>query len=180
MKKLLNVLLALMLCLGLVACGGSSDTGTDGTSASNTNNKTDEPTVIDITMDNWQEYFEIKDTVYVNPMGECRPDTHFVLKDTTNVFEVNFDVEASYVREWRYVEINDEEQTIVIGELVEDKEVEHLTLTNSWHGGLDEFGNLELSFVPGWDSQSSGDIVKMTVCSQFELTSISGTITYNK
>lgn len=63
MKKLLNVLLVLTICLGLVACGNDSsndDTSADSTiqNDSSQDNNTEEITV-ELTADNWKDYFEI-------------------------------------------------------------------------------------------------------------------------
>lgn len=62
MKKKLVLLLATLMCISLCACGGS-----EGTSGDNTNTQKEESgglfktkKEIEITLDNWQEYFEIK------------------------------------------------------------------------------------------------------------------------
>lgn len=93
MKKLLSLLLALVLCLSLCACGGSAELekyqkyetlinyleaeeyenayyellrlsqGAQGTQGTEQEEK--ELVTVDITLDNWQEYFEIR------PYEEC-------------------------------------------------------------------------------------------------------------
>ena len=62
MKKKLVLLLATLMCVSLCACGGN-----ETSSGNNTDTKTEEngglfktKKEIEITMDNWQEYFEIK------------------------------------------------------------------------------------------------------------------------
>jgi len=64
MKKKLVLLLATLMCISLCACGGN-----ESTSENNTDTKTEENVFlssskegkeVEITMDNWQEYFEIK------------------------------------------------------------------------------------------------------------------------
>ena len=67
MKKKLVLLLATLMCISLCACGGS-----ETSSGNNTDTKTEENggslsqgegREVEITMDNWQEYFEEKDIV---------------------------------------------------------------------------------------------------------------------
>lgn len=52
MKKLLALLLAVVMCASFVACGGEE--------TNNTGSQKQEEKTIEITMDNWQDYFEIK------------------------------------------------------------------------------------------------------------------------
>ncbi len=61
MKKLIALLLIAAACLSLVACSEGGNTETDG------NTET-----VEITLDNWQEYFEIKfgANFIKNPFGE--------------------------------------------------------------------------------------------------------------
>lgn len=175
MKKFLNAMLAVLLCLGLVACGG-----TDSSSGSNDNNETSGPTEIVITTDNWNDYFEIKDRTYINPMGEPRPDTVFAIKDGYTVTSINVTVKFNYLQEWRYVEIDNEAQTVTVGEVNPDRESESKTGERVIAGFSDEHGNIEVSLQDGWSSNTKGDITDMTICSQFEITSIEGTITLSE
>ena len=82
MKKWIALLLAAVLCLSLAACGNGKTEDNSGTSQEQTTNNspqdTDEPSnaelteqTVEITLDNWQDYFEF------------RPDVH-VLKDSYN------------------------------------------------------------------------------------------------
>ena len=82
MKKLIALLLAAVLCLSLAACGNGKTEDNSGTSQGQTTDNspqdTDEPSnaelteqTVEITLDNWQDYFEF------------RPDVH-VLKDSYN------------------------------------------------------------------------------------------------
>lgn len=54
MKKIISLLLVTMMCISLCACGGSGDSSTGNGGIFK------EKKEIEITMDNWQEYFEIK------------------------------------------------------------------------------------------------------------------------
>lgn len=82
MKKWIALLLAAVLCLSLTACGNGKTEDNSGTSQGQTTDNslqdTDEPSnaelteqTVEITLDNWQDYFEF------------RPDVH-VLKDSYN------------------------------------------------------------------------------------------------
>ena len=82
MKKWIALLLTAVLCLSLTACGNGKTEDNSGTSQGQTTDNslqdTDEPSnaelteqTVEITLDNWQEYFEF------------RPDVH-VLKDSYN------------------------------------------------------------------------------------------------
>lgn len=82
MKKWIALLLAAVMCLSLAACGNGKTDDNSGTSQGQTTDNspqdTDEPSnaelteqTIEITLDNWQEYFEF------------RPDVD-VLKDSYN------------------------------------------------------------------------------------------------
>ena len=75
MKKWIALLLAAVLCLSLVACGNGKTEDNSGTSQGQTTNNspqdTDEPSnaelteqTVEITLDNWQEYFEFRPVVY--------------------------------------------------------------------------------------------------------------------
>ncbi|MDD6263264.1 MAG: hypothetical protein PUA83_09320, partial [Clostridiales bacterium] len=65
MKKWIALLLAAVLCLGLAACG-------DSRTQDNSPQDTDEPSntglteqTVEITLDNWQDYFEFRPDVHV-------------------------------------------------------------------------------------------------------------------
>ena len=75
MKKLIALLLAAVMCLSLAACGNGKTEDNSGTSQGQTTDNspqdTDEPSnaelteqTIEITLDNWQEYFEFRPVVY--------------------------------------------------------------------------------------------------------------------
>lgn len=85
MKKAISLLLALVMCLSLCACGGGND-------APETQETTlppeTEPKIktIEISMDNWQDYFSIESDVSVskNDFGELKyffPEMQFRLKN---------------------------------------------------------------------------------------------------
>lgn len=52
MKKIIALLLAVVMCFSLVACGGDKETS---------NNNEPQEETIEITIDNWQNYLEIKE-----------------------------------------------------------------------------------------------------------------------
>ena len=76
MKKWIALLLAAVLCLSLAACGNGktedSSSTSQGQTTDNSPQDTDEPSnaelteqTIEITLDNWQEYFEFRTVVKV-------------------------------------------------------------------------------------------------------------------
>ena len=77
MKKWIALLLAAVLCLSLAACGKSTTEENSGTTqgqtADNSTQDTDEPSsaelteqTVEITLDNWQDYFEFRPVVHVS------------------------------------------------------------------------------------------------------------------
>ena len=56
MKKIIALIVVVAMCLSLVACGGGTDTSQE-TENNTTDNIDYEP--IEITLDNWQDYFEV-------------------------------------------------------------------------------------------------------------------------
>ena len=85
MKKWIALLLAAVLCLSLAACGKSTTEENSGTTqgqtADNSTQDTDEPSsaelteqTVEITLDNWQDYFEFRPDVHVlkNSYNEIR------------------------------------------------------------------------------------------------------------
>lgn len=140
MKKALSVLLALILCLPLCACGnqdkykkydaliGYIEAGDSGNAINevlaligqNGAEGTETPevatTTVEITLDNWQEYFEIRvcESKHYNAFGELeetRRGDAICLKErylsslTTGGAEVAFKVTAT-IEHWEYDEEN--------------------------------------------------------------------------
>ena len=117
MKKKLVLLLATLMCISLCACGGS-----ETSSGNNTDTKTEEnggslsqgeEKEVEITMDNWQEYFEEKDVLSVkyNSFDEIE-DIYFykilTLKEGISVdpYKSDIAVEANIHYEQYYVNID--------------------------------------------------------------------------
>ena len=85
MKKILALLLAAVLCLSLVACGKSTTEENSGTTQGQTTADSPQDTdtsnntelteqTVEITLDNWQDYFEFRPDVHVlkNSYNEIR------------------------------------------------------------------------------------------------------------
>lgn len=110
MKKMIAILLAAVMCFSLVACGGEKGTTTT------------EPQyeTVEITLDNWQEYFEVRPESFVfteNSFGEVSDievDIYLMTKDgiVCDVSNCNIAVEWEYT--WGYTSfvINRENETI--------------------------------------------------------------------
>lgn len=139
MKKAISLLLVLMLCLSLCACGGSNEmpeaqVSTDpATTPEATEPATTEATepeeselttvCVEITLENWQDYFELREyTEFVeNGFGEiddAKTLWSVVSKDGYTVDEENCDVtfEFTYDEESVVATINTETKTVVYGE----------------------------------------------------------------
>lgn len=91
MKKLLSLLMALLLCLFVVACGGDAKSDNGGGADNGGSDKTNEPAVtawlvdgnkinadrlrddmqtVELTLDNWREYIKVYNTVYTALQGD--------------------------------------------------------------------------------------------------------------
>ena len=127
MKKKVVLILATLMCISLCACGGSEEISKDSTGIKIENNidvnkdtKTEESSntsllkkEIEITLDNWQEYFEEKDVLGVeyNAFDEIE-DIYFyknlTLKEGISIdtYESNIAVEANVHYEQYYVNID--------------------------------------------------------------------------
>lgn len=66
MKKLIALLLAAVLCLSLAACGNGKTEDNSGTSQGQTTDNSPQEQTIEITLDNWKEYFEFRTVASVN------------------------------------------------------------------------------------------------------------------
>lgn len=86
---------------------------------------------VEITSDNWQDYFEIveREEIELNNFGEISDmykDFYLVLKGGYEIagYETEIAVEYNYLTEWRYVEIDKENGVLTIGDLVPDRSSE--------------------------------------------------------
>jgi hypothetical protein len=112
MKKLLALLLAVM-CFSLGACGGEKDTATI------------EPQyeTVEITPDNWQDYFEVRSESFVfteNNFGEVSDievEIYLMTKDGIVCDISNCDIAVEWEYTWGYTSflINRENETITYG-----------------------------------------------------------------
>ena len=173
MKKLFNFLLVAILCFGLVGCGRGS------TLHDNSSNDGNESKVIDITKENWDTYFEIKDDIHVNPVGDVRPDTCFVLKDKYKAENVSILLECTSTCEWHFVEIDNEEKKITVGELDENKTSEQRN-SNRHIVGFDKNGGVKTSLIDSWQTDKYEDQMSLTIYKDFTITFIEGTLTLSK
>lgn len=172
MKKILNLLIALFMCFALVACGNNKE-------SENGSNKQDENKLIEITMENWDTYFEIKDDLYVNAVGEIYPDKVLVLKEDYDVEYVQISFDYKYTNEWYFVEIDNDKKTIEIKEVDSTKESEE---KNSSRSGvmLDENNEIYVSLIDSWNSTTLGDKKSMTIAGNIEITNFDGGIELSK
>ena len=133
MKKWIALFLAAVLCLSLAACGNGKTEDNSGTSQGQTTHNspqdTDEPSnaelteqTVEITLDNWQEYFEFRPVVYeskdsYNEITGMQVIYKFLPKEA--IAEIVFDVQ--YIDPYACVYSYDlNTQKLTIGEYTED------------------------------------------------------------
>ncbi len=191
MKRFVVLLLAAVMCLSLVACGGSNDTlTTDETEA--TVSKETEPKLVsvEITLDNWQNYFELREyTKFIeNGFGEIDDaETYWTLvsKDEYAFDMENCDVtfEFTYDEEIVAATVDTDSKTVIYGEVTgsrtSEAKVETMNGVGQYVGGKSnerygEYLNAELFNIENEELVSVFDrrIVNITVIQ------ISGTFSY--
>ncbi len=153
MKKFLFIFLVLSVCVSLASCGQSTDYSKydslissiekgdyegahaelDRLAAFDENTTVPEYSAVEITLDNWSEYYEIVEVheTSLNNFDEVEDmykTYKFVLKDGYDIDtdSTQIDIEFNYTKEWRYVTVDKENETLTIGELVEDRQPEDM------------------------------------------------------
>ncbi len=93
MKKILALLLAAVMCLSLVACGGGKEvvSGFDGTPALNLNSVDKHITRIELTVDNWKDY--IKEYNYDIKMVEKDAFGEITKEEMVTVYRLGYGTE---------------------------------------------------------------------------------------
>lgn len=157
MKKITVLMLSVVLCLCAVSCGSDDSYEKYGTLIEylekgdfdmaksyideleedyTAESGTTEAVSVEITADNWQDYFEIVQEKHTNTndFGETTDvyyTPYLVLKEGYKTFEegetrTKIAVEFNCVAEWRYVEIDLAAAEITVGELVPDRSPEEI------------------------------------------------------
>lgn len=112
MKKLFALLLAAVMCLSLCACDGIVSDGASSGGATPGNAGRGKIKTITLTLENFNDYFELKEvlTVPTNAFGEVDKeksvtiDTVYVLKpEYQEKFVTEWDYESAYSIEWTYI-----------------------------------------------------------------------------
>ena len=164
MKKWIALLLAAVLCLSLAACGNGKTEDNSGTSQGQTTDNslqdTDEPSnaelteqTVEITLDNWQEYFEFRPVVYeskdsYNEITGMQVIYKFLPKEAIaeNIVDVGEDDErivfdVQYIDPYACVYSYDlNTQKLTIGEYTEDSSTysaDDLLPSEDWSGTYD-------------------------------------------
>lgn len=72
MKKIISMLLVVVMCFALCSCGSKETSSDVKEKISNEGEEEKKTTSVEITLDNWQEYFEIRfcETFWYNNFGE--------------------------------------------------------------------------------------------------------------
>ncbi|MDO4500739.1 MAG: hypothetical protein Q4B60_05620 [Erysipelotrichaceae bacterium] len=182
MKKLFAMLLVVAMCFSLVACGNSSEmkeTSKNDVSKESVTEGSSEETVktVEITTDNWQDYFEIVERAETiknafDEIDSMRQSAFIVLKNGYEMVGYNTDitVEYNYIMEWRHVEIDIEKGVLTIGELASNLESQEM------NGMITNIFESETSLIDGYGR--SGDA--QTVPTNIEITRIQGTLYYSE
>ncbi len=209
MKKAVSLILALVLCLGLCACGSGNDTSetteatdaptepssTESTPATTPITETSTPTetepqytTVEITMENWEHYFEYNVNVSprMNAFGEVEtlcPVMCFRLKDEWASITTDMDVALEYNAIDTYscmFSYNVETGEFAVGEKIEDMNsgglwgfTRKMDETNI-EAGVSLFGTP----IPG-RAEVEGNIAKIlgSMYATIEILRIQGTIT---
>ena len=205
MKKIIALLLALVMCLSLCACGGGNDTP-ETTEAPTAPPTTEAPTTlpttevfaptetepqytsVEITMENWENYFEYNLTVSprMNAFGEVEtlcPVMSFCLKDEWASITTDIDVAIEYNAIDTYscmFSYNVDTGEFVVGEKIEDMNSGGLwgRTTTIDETDIEEGAWLFGTSIPG-RAEVEGNIAKIlgSMYATIEILRIQGTIT---
>ena len=102
MKKAISLLLVLVLCLSLCACGGNDTPKTEAPTETTAHIETEpQYTTIEITLDNWMEYFEFRRVVVdrrndFNELTEFYPNMNMCLKTEWAEVATEMEVAVEY------------------------------------------------------------------------------------
>ena len=187
MKKAMSLLLTLVMCLSLCACGGGNDTPETTeipttTIPATTELEISEPETtapieaepqyetVEITMENWEDYFEFTHFYipYKNSFGEVENfsvETRFCLKDGYNASNVDIAIEYSYVEQGFTYEVNFENGTLTFGKAVD-----------SWGLTKDTTDMAITAFPCHLPSVGGRDETSVVIRTNYEMLRIQGTI----
>ena len=124
MKKTICAMLSLVLCLSLAACGGKTAPteapAVTEAPAQVTTEAAAVPVTVEITMDNWEQYFELISAADASSQGEYWALGYgLVLREEYGYVSGNVDFELTYDLEQRPFEGNAEDMTWTLGEALE-------------------------------------------------------------
>lgn len=188
MKKLFTMLLVVVMIFSLVACSGTE-----------TNNSESNQETIEVTLDNWKDYFELRVAVEeeMNDFDELEkiyPATYFILKEEfeNNIIEMDIAVEYSckepFYQEFSYnVETGEmSEGQVIEGSLGEPEVNETFTLTFSndfsWGDVYMDYGHKIVQGFEGGSFSLDGNIasVNRKMYTNVDIVRVQGTLTLVK
>ena len=198
MKKVISLIIVATVCLALASCGDNGkyekyeavidcleskdydgaiaeiEKFKNGVYDSVDENGDPKTTAIEITSENWNEYFEVvqSDKANINQFGEI-DDVYkswsIVLKDGYNMAENNetsIAVEYNYTKEWRTVTKDLTAGTVTVGDLVPDKE------PGEEKGAMTTITNKETSIIGNREYSGDTEAVPVSV----EIVRMQGTL----
>lgn len=174
MKKILALLLAAVMCLSLVACGGIGG-------------KTE---VVELTLDNWQDYFELTVVEYydLNAFGEVEKlelQQHLCVKeeyaDHVDCENVAFEIQPTL--QTVQITLNTADQSYTSGEVIEefmDDSPEIVELFNYASKGFKRHGYGDIIYSAYIKPNGNDKFTYVPTLEQLGVIRVTGTITIKK
>lgn len=195
MKKAMMLMLAMVLCVSLAACGNayakydkliayleqsdyeSAHAEIDRLEAfDESNDKTAGVLTVEVTAENWQQYFKMEERFVTtknnfDEISDVYKSVYLVLKDEYTMVndgdnQTSVAVEYNFIKEWHYVTKNLTAGTLTIGKLVPDK------TTTDMSGSMVTITSKETSLTNGREWSEGMQAIPM----DFEIVRIKGTL----
>ena len=199
-EKILAMLLAAFMSFSLVACGQEQDKK-ENIETENTDKENSEMSqeTVEVTLDNWQDYFELRlvvkeDKNDFDELETIYPTTYFIIKEEfeNSVVEMDIAVEYSlknpYYQEFSYnIETGEMiDGDVIEGSLMEYEQTDTFTLSFntdfSWGDIYMDYGHKIVEGIDGGSFALDGNIasVKRRMYTNVDITRVEGSLTLVK